>query len=108
MRVRFEKGAWSFHTNELRQWSADRTWTVGDTVTWTGSNDNIPKGAIGHVLENKKFGLVRCEFQKGPFNFHTNELRQWSADRTWTVGDTVTWTGSNDNIPEGAIGHVLE
>ena len=47
----------------------------GDRVQWTGSDDDVPEGAVGTVVGFKGNGNVRVEFPKGTWGFPPDELR---------------------------------
>jgi hypothetical protein len=38
------------------------SFTAGDAVTWTGSDDDVPAGMIGKVLGYNDAGKVRVQF----------------------------------------------
>eukprot|EP01047_Picozoa_sp_COSAG01_P014386 COSAG01_NODE_698_length_14177_cov_13.550039_18_plen_970_part_00 len=63
------------------------TLTVGAVVTWKGSDDDIPEGTAGEIVEIKGDGTRRVKFPAGIWSFRPAELvlatpeqaAQWAA-----------------------------
>ena len=82
--------------------------TVGDTVTWEGSDKELPAGAMGKIVQiHHEYGDAECLFETaaGPktFTFALTRL-----NRVLVVGDFVTWKSSDDELPKGAVGKIVQ
>jgi uncharacterized protein YijF (DUF1287 family) len=88
-----------------------KSFKKGDRVAWNKSDDDVPEGSIGVVVKTKhQFtkGKVEVVFAKGTFitfNFSTQALIL--ASSAFEVGDRVTWSKSDEDVPEGTIGFIV-
>jgi len=97
--VKFPKGKWSFKPKRLKKANVEE----GTWVHWTSSDDDIPKGSIGTVVQLRSDGLIDVEFPKGKWKFKYSQL----ARTQFQKGSLVTWTSSDDDLPQGTIGKVM-
>ena len=76
--------------------------TVGQIVTWDGSDSDVPTGHAGKVVGHPESGKARVEFSSGTYKFNNNHLTSCG----YSVDDHVTWEGSDSDVPAGAVGTV--
>eukprot|EP01046_Picozoa_sp_COSAG06_P001275 COSAG06_NODE_41_length_30044_cov_24.608382_8_plen_861_part_00 len=62
---------------ELIRTAAEAGLAVGAAVTWTGSNSDVPRGAIGKITEFvlADGGRARAQFPNGTWRFRLEDLR---------------------------------
>jgi len=86
---------------------------IGDSVVWKGSDDELPAGTIGKVVHVfTKDGEAQCLFDAvaGPktFTFSLTRLKRVASPASMlSVGDSVVWKGSDDELPAGTMGKVV-
>ena len=92
----------------------NRVLTVGDFVTWMSSDDELPDGTVGKIVQvYYEDGDAECLFETeaGPkiFTLMLSRLnRIVNVNITLAAGDSVTWQGSDEELPEGTLGKVVE
>ena len=74
---------------------------IGMFVMWKKSDDDIPAGHVGQVLDdlNEK-GKVKIKFPNGCWRFRPKDLVKSHVQ----PGSYVQWTNSDDDVGEGEIG----
>eukprot|EP01043_Picozoa_sp_COSAG02_P024962 COSAG02_NODE_1384_length_12956_cov_126.308446_8_plen_443_part_00 len=149
-RVRFPCGRWNFQPEDLllatpeqeAQWKAVKpeldqqaaahaaTLVVGEVVTWTGADEDIPDGTAGEIVErlNESKATDGCDrrvrFPGGKWTFQPEDLvlatpvqvAQWKAVKAeldkhaarMVVAAVVTWTGADEYIPAGTAGEIVK
>eukprot|EP00930_Biecheleria_cincta_P034393 TRINITY_DN23777_c0_g2_i1.p1 TRINITY_DN23777_c0_g2~~TRINITY_DN23777_c0_g2_i1.p1 ORF type:complete len:1282 (-),score=230.07 TRINITY_DN23777_c0_g2_i1:225-3902(-) len=100
IRVQFPKGRLNFNTNELILHKIQ----PGSFVYWTGSDEDIPRGSIGKVIKLEESGSLHVHWPKGTWSLKTSSLKLLPFQK----GDRVQWNSSNDDIPEGELGQVID
>ena len=98
LRVQFPKGRWKFRPNELNLCRIQ----PGNLVTWSQSDEDIPRGDIGEVIRLDGNSLS-IQWPKGHWSMRINEVVKLRFQK----GDRVQWTQSDDDILEGHIGVVM-
>ena len=93
LRVQFPKGRWKFRPNELNLCRIQ----PGNLVTWSQSDEDIPRGDIGEVIRLDGNSLS-IQWPKGHWSMRINEvvkLRFQKGDRVqWEPNLTMTsWKG---------------
>ncbi|CAE7369916.1 chl1, partial [Symbiodinium natans] len=100
VKVRFAKGCWRFDPESLFLHEMQ----LGCFVTWSKHDDDVEKGAVGHVIGIKvDEGRLRVQFPKGRWTFKANMLKLHKVQ----PGMLVHWACSDADIPRGDIGEVV-
>ena len=103
VRVAFPKGTFAFEPHELHPFR--KKFDIGDLVTWTGADKDIKEGEFGTVVKYDN-GRVSVKFSKGQYSFTQSQLNPFW--KKFDIGDFVTWTGADTDVPRGHKGRVLE
>jgi len=91
-----------------RSSSDESTLVVGDTVTWKGSDGDLPAGTLGKIVQiYHEDGEAECRFEcpTGPKTF-TFVLKRLNL--VLAAGDAVTWKSSDDELPSGTVGKIAQ
>ena len=78
---------------------------IGMFVMWKKSDDDIPAGHVGQVLDdlNEK-GKVKIKFPNGCWRFRPKDLVKSHVQ----PGSYVQWTNSDDDVGEGRLERLQE
>uniref|UniRef100_A0A7S2CIV5 Uncharacterized protein n=1 Tax=Octactis speculum TaxID=3111310 RepID=A0A7S2CIV5_9STRA len=104
-------------SQEMRQ---QQKFKVGDTVTWTGADEDVPEGTPGVVigLSTDDPGYFEVDFPEVILEVDGDVLQRVEIPEAavaptppqeplFKLGDTVTWAGADDDVPEGTLGVVI-
>lgn len=82
--------------------------TLHDVVTWSSGNLALPEGAVGNVISHAENGMLGVDFRSGVHYIHRRYLKTVGRQSAFRIGDLVTWTGADDDVPFGSVGTVTD
>eukprot|EP00617_Octactis_speculum_P022049 CAMPEP_0185766596 /NCGR_PEP_ID=MMETSP1174-20130828/38521_1 /TAXON_ID=35687 /ORGANISM="Dictyocha speculum, Strain CCMP1381" /LENGTH=246 /DNA_ID=CAMNT_0028450359 /DNA_START=217 /DNA_END=953 /DNA_ORIENTATION=- len=108
-------------TSYLETATSSQELKVGDTVTWTAADEDVPEGTPGIViaLSTDDPGYFEVEFPEVILEVDGDALQRVevpkaavaptasSQESRFKLGDTVTWTDTDTDVPAGTQGVVI-
>ncbi|CAE7301295.1 CalpB [Symbiodinium sp. CCMP2592] len=100
LKVQFATGEGNFKLSDLICHEMQR----GSFVTWTKSDEDIPEGHLGYVVDIRvKKNRLRVKFLSDTWNMKPSDL----ALHRLQPGRYVLWEKADQDIPRGDIGEVV-